>query len=226
MPNLAIIVPVLNEARNAEKLAERLGKLGDFEIIIVDGGSDDETVKILSRNRAYSMLSGPKGRAAQMNFGARHAHADVLLFLHADTALSDLHIKAALRAISQGADFGCFTLQIDSQNPLLLLAGRIISLRSRLLPSATGDQAIFFRRAFFERLGGYREIALCEDIDLMGRAKKNGRFVCVENAVRTSARRWEQRGILRTILLMWMLRLGCHLGCDPATLKRLYQDVR
>src|SRR5439155_23484065 len=104
---------------------------------------------------------------------------------------------------------------------------RIITLRSRLMPSASGDQAIFVSRAAFEEIGGYRELALCEDLDLVARLRRRGRFVCLGGYAETSARRWERHGIGRTIALMWALRLGWHLGVPPETLGRLYrQDVR
>jgi hypothetical protein len=115
---------------------------------------------------------------------------------------------------------------LDASDPRLCLVAQLISLRSRLIVSATGDQAIFMRRSLFNKLGGYREIALCEDLDLIRRARGRGRFVCIDCPVQTSARRWQGRGILRTILLMWALRLGCHAGIDPAVLRRLYEDAR
>jgi rSAM/selenodomain-associated transferase 2 len=237
LPSLSIIVPVLNESRHAEALKARLATLAKHDVLVVDGGSRDDTLKRLgdgdsaaSAGRdakvSYRLLRGPRGRAAQMNRGARQSHSDALLFLHADTGFSPAHARAAQRAISSGVDFGCFTLRIASRDPRLTLAGRIISLRSRLIPSATGDQAIFMRRALFERLDGYRELPLCEDLDLIGRARHHGRFACIDPPVTTSARRWEQRGVNHTILLMWLLRLGFHAGCAPATLKRLYEDVR
>ncbi len=236
LPTLAVVVPVLNEAGAAQSLAQRLSQLSDFQIIVVDGGSIDQTVRLLGDTTlfsrllrhagGYKVLRGGGGRGAQMNQGARSCKADVLVFLHADTSFTPQHARAAQRAVAGGADFGCFTLRIDSENPWLLLVGRLVSLRSRLLPSATGDQAIFIRRRLFERLGGYREIPLCEDIDLISRAQARGRFVCINKSVCTSARRWQQHGVLRTILLMWLLRLGFHLGVHPATLKRLYEDVR
>jgi rSAM/selenodomain-associated transferase 2 len=224
LPSLSIIVPVLNESRDAPALAQRLSALSQHHIVIVDGGSRDDTAQLLSR--AARVVSGPRGRAAQMNHGARDCVSDVLVFLHADTGFSPQHAHAAQQTIARGADFGCFTLRIDSRDPRLRLAGHAISLRSRLMSSATGDQVIFMRRSLFEVLGGYREIALCEDLDLVARARQRGRFFCVNREVSTSARRWEQRGITRTILLVWILRLGCHAGIDPARLRKFYEDVR
>lgn len=224
LPSLSIIVPVLNESRGAAALAQRLSALSHHHVIIVDGGSSDGTAQRLADTAR--VISGPRGRAAQMNHGARECVSDMLVFLHADTGFSPQHARAAQHAIAEGADFGCFTLHIDSRDPRLRLASGAISLRSRLMPSATGDQVIFMRRSLFEALSGYREIALCEDIDLIARARHHGRFTCVNLPVLTSARRWEGRGIVRTILLMWLLRLGCHAGIDPARLRKFYEDVR
>lgn len=225
LPSIAIVVPVLNEAASVEKLGDRLRSLGPHQTLIVDGGSRDDTVPKL-RAAGFSVLESPRGRAQQMNAGAAHCGSDVLLFLHADTTFSARHVQAAQQAIASGFDFGCFGVCIDSNDPVLRLVGNLITLRSRLIVSATGDQAIFMRRSLFASLGGYRELALCEDLDLIQRARGRGRFVCVKRSVRTSARRWQQRGVFRTILLMWALRIGCHAGIDPAALRRLYEDAR
>jgi len=231
---------VFNEARVAPALAERLSALVEIatEIAVIDGGSSDDTVQILqdvrrwprlhAEPRRFRVARGPKGRAVQMNSGARGCQADVLVFLHADTEFSPAHCRAIQAAAARGVDFGCFALSIASPDPRLQLASWLITLRSRLMPSATGDQAIFMRRPLFEQLHGYRDLALCEDLDLIkrARARGRGRYACLEPAVATSPRRWEQGGVWRTILLMWLLRLGCHAGIDPLTLKRVYQDIR
>lgn len=225
LPSIDIVVPVLNEAASVDTLGARLRGLASNETVIVDGGSRDDTVAKL-RAGGFTVVESPRGRAQQMNAGAAHGRSDVLLFLHADTTFSVEHVRAAQRTIAAGADFGCFGVCIDSNDPVLRLVGSLITLRSRMIVSATGDQAIFMRRSLFSSLGGYREIALCEDLDLIHRARGRGRFVCVNRSVRTSARRWQQRGVFRTILLMWALRIGCHAGVDPAALRRLYEDAR
>jgi rSAM/selenodomain-associated transferase 2 len=161
-----------------------------------------------------------------MNAGARATHAPVLLFLHADTHLPPRALPSVAGAIAAGAVGGCFRLRFDSRDLLLDLAAHIISWRSRLMPSATGDQAIFVRRDHFERIGGYREQPLCEDLDLVARLCRLGRFVCLDAAVETSARRWQRHGVMHTIALMWTLRLLWHLGVDPQTLSRWYEDAR
>jgi rSAM/selenodomain-associated transferase 2 len=220
---VSVIVPVLNEARLAGELA---GRLRDLDAVVVDGGSRDDTRAQLER-LGVRVIEAPRGRARQMNAGARLAGGGILLFLHADTRLPEHAIESVERAIRRGAVGGCFRLRIDSQDVRLRLAARIITWRSLLRPSASGDQAIFVSRDAFERIGGYREIDLCEDLDLVERLSRLGRFVCVDGYASTSARRWETHGIGRTIALMWALRLGWHLGVPPATLGRLYgPDVR
>jgi rSAM/selenodomain-associated transferase 2 len=232
-PRVALIVPVLDEARRAAALADELGRLAArAEVVIVDGGSRDGTPAELARALANSggprpqLLHAARGRAAQMNAGARATLAPILLFLHADTRLPPRALDDVERAVAGGADAGCFRVRIESRDPRLKLAARIINLRSRLLPSATGDQAIFVRRELFERLGGYRELPLFEDMDLVARLGRAGRFVCLGGEVATSARRWQQHGVNRTIALMWTLRLLWHLGADPAALARWYRDAR
>jgi rSAM/selenodomain-associated transferase 2 len=227
VPEIAVVIPVLNEARLVPHLEAQLAPLaGRAEIALVDGGSNDGTVEAL-RRRGFEVLSAPRGRARQMNAGARATHAPVLLFLHADTRLPACALDAATRTVREGAVGGCFKLRIVSADPRLRLAASLINLRSRLMPSASGDQAIFVERAAFERVGGFGDLALCEDLDLVGRLRTLGRFALVEEHVETSARRWEQNGVARTIALMWALRLGYHLGIDPRTLHRLYgHDVR
>jgi rSAM/selenodomain-associated transferase 2 len=228
--DVALIVPVLNEARLCGQLAVELGRLAPrAEVIVVDGGSQDgtrETLAAAAPRAGFRLLDGPRGRATQMNAGAAAAQAPVLLFLHADTRLPDDAFTAVRRVLDDGAVGGCFRLRIASADPRLRLAASIINLRSRFLPSASGDQAIFCRRDAFERLGGFRPLALCEDLDLVTRLGQAGRFGLCNAAVETSARRWQRGGVNRTIALMWALRLGYHLGVAPSTLQRFYGDAR
>lgn len=227
---VALVVPVLDEARELPALASELAALAPrCEIVVVDGGSGDGTRERLERHAAeagYRVLAAPRGRARQMNAGARATRAPVLLFAHADTRLPPGAIDEAARAIDGGATFGCFRLRIAAADPRLRLAARLITLRSRLLPSATGDQAIFVARDAFDRIGGYRDLALCEDLDLIARLRPLGRFALADGAVTTSARRWARHGVGRTIATMWMLRLGYHLGVPPESLARLYPPAR
>jgi rSAM/selenodomain-associated transferase 2 len=233
---IAVIVPVLNEARLLPALGRELLRAAErCDVVIVDGGSSDgsrleltalERPRCPARGTGLRVLDSARGRARQMNLGARATSAPILLFLHADTRLPAHGFDAVEGAIACGAVAGCFHLRIASADLRLRLAAQIINLRSRIIGSATGDQAIFVRREIFECIGGYRELALCEDLDLVRRLRAHGPFLVVDDEVETSARRWERHGVARTIGLMWMLRLGYHLGVDPAQLSRLYDEAR
>jgi rSAM/selenodomain-associated transferase 2 len=170
------------------------------------------------------VVAAPRGRARQQNAGAAAATGDVLLFLHADTRLppdADARIAAALAA--PGACWGRFDVRLTGRAPLLRLVERLISLRSRLTGIATGDQAIFVRRDTFQAIGGFPDQPLMEDVALSRALRRIARPACLREAVLTSSRRWETRGIWRTIVLMWRLRLAYALGADPAELARRYR---
>jgi rSAM/selenodomain-associated transferase 2 len=227
MPALSIIVPVLDEETG---IVAALDALADYrrhghEVIVVDGGSGDRTAE-LARPLADIVLAAPRGRAAQMNAGAARASGDILVFLHADTRLppaSDCLIVEGLRRSRRV--WGRFDVAIAGTNPMLHVVAAMMNLRSRASGIATGDQAIFATRAAFAEGGGYSDIPLMEDIALSRRLKRMGRPLCVTECVTTSGRRWEQRGIVRTILLMWRLRLAYFLGAEPAALARRYGYV-
>ncbi len=221
---LSIIVPVLNEGERLRGAINALRPLrvNGHEVIVVDGGSSDETPVIAAR-LADRFLSSARGRAIQMNAGAQAASGDVLLFLHADTLLppgADRLIADGLR--DSGRGWGRFDVRLADRHPLLRLVALMMNLRSRLSGIMTGDQAIFVRRDWFERIGGFPGIALMEDIALSKRLKREGPPLCLRAKVVTSSRRWRERGILRTMLLMWRLRLAWFLGADPDHLARRY----
>ena len=224
MSKLSIIVPVLNEG---EGIAAALDALSDLrslgsEVIVVDGGSRDATIQ-RARLRADRVIAAPRGRASQMNAGAAKARGDVLLFLHADTRLPRAAEHVILDGLARsGRVWGRFNVKIEGRSPLLLIVGWLMDVRSRLTGIATGDQAIFVRRDAFESVGGFVEIPLMEDIALSKRLKRVSRPLCVRERVVSSGRRWEQNGVLATILLMWRLRLAFFLGADPKELARQY----
>ncbi len=224
MSRIAIILPVLNEeARIADCLTLLQPLRGrDCELIVVDGGSGDRTVA-LAESLADRVILSPKGRAAQMNAGARQANGDILWFLHADS-LPPVDAVARIQAALARPDrcWGRFDVRLSGRHPLLRVVEALMNLRSRLTGIATGDQGIFVRRNLFERVGGYPLIALMEDIALSRLLKRQGRPVCLRQRLTTSSRRWEQNGILRTILLMWRLRLAYFFGADPNQLARIY----
>jgi rSAM/selenodomain-associated transferase 2 len=221
---LSVVIPTLNEAANlARLLPDLLAGEPDVEIVVADGGSDDGSSSVVGRWTAVRWMAGRRGRARQMNAGARATTGEVVLFLHADTRLPDGARAAIEAALTDPAVVGGrFDVRLDSPRPLLALVGWMMNQRSRLSGISTGDQAIFVRREVFEEIGGYADIPLMEDIDLTRRLKRRGRLAALRLRVTTSARKWEQEGAVRTIVLMWTLRLLYALGMSPARLHRWY----
>jgi len=222
-PRLGIVAPVLDEAATLAPWLDALQPLRrrGATLVIVDGGSRDATPDI-ARAQADLVLAAPRGRAAQMNAGAAAAHADVLLFLHADTRLPEDADALVLAAVARGRGWGRFDVRIDTRRPLLRVVARAMNARSRLTGIATGDQALFVRRDLFDAVGGFPEIPLMEDIAMSRTLKRHGRPACLRATVVTSARRWDRHGAWKTILLMWRLRAAYFLGADPARLALRY----
>ncbi len=229
---LTIVVPVLNEAATLEIRLEALQPLRTrgARVVVADGGSTDGTVALASKHVNLALVS-PRGRGAQMNAGAAAsrslvanapATADTLLFLHADTALPEQADQWIQQALQGGAVWGRFDVRIDSPRPVFRLIETLMNLRSRWSGVATGDQAVFVRRTAFEAVGGFEDIALMEDIALSRALLRLSRPVCLRQRVTTSARRWEQQGVWRTVLLMWRLRAAYFFGADPARLALQY----
>jgi rSAM/selenodomain-associated transferase 2 len=224
MSKLSIIVPALNEGDAITWALDALANLRALgaEVIIVDGGSQDATVQ-RARLRADRVISAPRGRALQMNAGAAKASGDVLLFLHADTRLPSDADHVVLNGMDRsGRSWGRFDVSIEGRHPLLTVVAWLMRLRSRLSGIATGDQAIFVRRDAFHSVGGFPEIPLMEDVALCKRLKRLGRPLCLRQRVITSGRRWEENGVLSTIMLMWRLRIAYLFGADPKALARRY----
>jgi rSAM/selenodomain-associated transferase 2 len=226
--SLSIIVPCLNEADRIAGTLRALQPLRDrgAELILVDGGSSDDSAA-LAAPLANQVLSAPPGRASQMNAGAAVAHGRVLLFLHADCMLppdADRLILDDLAA--SGKCWGRFDVKLNDARSLLMLVAFAMNWRSRLTGIATGDQGMFVTRELFGAAGGFPEIPLMEDVALSKTLKTHGAPLCLHARVTTSARRWEEHGALRTIVLMWRLRLGYFLGADPADLALRYDEFR
>ncbi|HKY08771.1 MAG TPA: TIGR04283 family arsenosugar biosynthesis glycosyltransferase [Candidatus Binatia bacterium] len=224
--NISVIIPVLNEEKTIAATLRELVALHPYEIIVVDGGSADKTLDIC-QDTGVQVLSSTRGRARQMNAGARHAGGDVLLFLHADTRLPKsawADIGAALA--EAGCAGGRFDVELEGDHWMLKIVAALINWRSRATKVGTGDQAIFVRREVFQRLGGYPEIDLMEDIALCSALKGSGRVACLRSRVVTSGRRWERDGLWRTIIRMWTLKLLYFAGVPPARLRQYYADTR
>lgn len=223
---LSIIVPALNEAA---QIVATLGPLQPLrarghEILVVDGGSNDGTQEC-ARPFCERVLDAPRGRARQMNAGVQAARGDVLWFLHADTRASLQAIDALLAALAQPqCAWGRFDVHLSGTHPLLRIVEQMMNLRSRWTGIATGDQGIFVRRDLFERVDGYQDIPLMEDIALSRRLKREATPVCLRERLVTSSRRWEQNGVVRTILLMWRLRFAYWCGVSPDRLAAHYRQ--
>jgi rSAM/selenodomain-associated transferase 2 len=221
---LAIVIPALNEAENLSSLLPDLARgCPGAEIVVVDGGSRDDTAAVVARQPGPRLLASARGRAIQMNHGARATGGDTLLFLHADTRLPDGAARAIERTLAEpGVVGGRFDVRFDNGRPLFRMIAWFMNTRSRASSICTGDQAIFVRRADFEAVGGYPDIPLMEDVELSRRLKRRGRLRALRLRVTTSARKWEREGPLRTIGLMWALRFLHSCGVAPSRLHRWY----
>jgi rSAM/selenodomain-associated transferase 2 len=221
---ISIVVPALNEAAGIAATLAALAPLraAGHEVLVVDGGSSDGTPARCA-GLADAVLAGPRGRARQMNAGAAQARGAVLLFLHADTRLPAGAAAAVQQAVAGGALWGRFDVHIDGRPRMLRVVAALMNLRSRWTGIATGDQAIFVQRAAFQAAGGFADQPLMEDIELSRRLRRVGPPACLRERVHTSGRRWEQRGVWRTIWLMWRLRWRYWRGASPEALARAYR---
>jgi rSAM/selenodomain-associated transferase 2 len=221
---ISVIVPVLNEAAGIVATLASLQAVRPLghEVVVVDGGSTDGTPQ-LAAPLADQVVSSAPGRAVQMNAGALATAGDSLLFLHADTRLPSGWPGLVSNAL-EARHWGRFDVALDSPRALLALVAFMMNARSRITGIATGDQAMFMTRAAFEAAGGFPNLALMEDVALSGRLRKIGPPACISNKATTSARRWERYGVLRTIMLMWRLRLLYFFGADTKRLARIYSQ--
>lgn len=222
---LSIIIPTLNEEQNIAATLQPLQAMRrrGHEVIVIDGGSSDTTVACATPF-ADVILHSQAGRARQMNVGADQARGEVLWFIHADTVVPEMCDELLLQSLQGSkAVWGRFDVRLSGRHPLLKLIATLMNLRSCLSGIATGDQGIFVQRQAFMALKGYPEQPLMEDVALSARLKPLSKPLCIKTPITTSSRRWENRGILRTVLLMWRLRLLYALGADPAHLARLYR---
>ncbi len=227
-PRLSIIIPVLNEARSLQAHLPLLqsARAAGHELILVDGGSTDDG-PALAAPLVDKLVRSPAGRAAQMNAGAAQASGDVLLFLHVDTRLPEGAITLLQQAFVQPAvQWGRFDVQLSGTQPAFRVIETMINLRSRVSGVATGDQALFLRAGLFHAIGGFPAIPLMEDVAITKTLRRLSRPLCLRERVTTSSRRWEQHGIVRTVLLMWWLRLLYVCGVSPARLRDMYSKKK
>jgi rSAM/selenodomain-associated transferase 2 len=233
---ISAIIPTLNEERIIMATLAHTAALGFDELIVVDGGSLDQTPVLVEsyRRRTQSpaqspvrLVTAPCGRARQMNEGAKASGGEILLFLHADTQLpDDANTMIQTTLANQGIVGGRFDVRFDHPSKWGIIISRMMNWRSRLSGIATGDQALFVRRHIFEQIGGFADMPLMEDIDFSRRLKRKGATAALTATVTTSFRRWEQHGPLRTILLMWTLRFLYWIGISPSHIVEWYKAVR
>jgi rSAM/selenodomain-associated transferase 2 len=219
---LSIVIPALDEAAALPLLLADLQPLraAGHELIVVDGGSSDRTVE-LALPLSDRVVSSARGRAAQMNTGAAQSSGSILVFLHADTRI-DTRAREALEQLDSGDGWGFFRVCLRGRSKMLPLVAWLMAVRSRWSGIATGDQGLFVSRALFDAVGGFPPQPLMEDIEICRRLRARATPRALPLAIESSGRRWDRDGAIRTILLMWWLRLRYFLGADPRALARVY----
>jgi len=224
--HISIVIPTLNEECTLPRLLESLKGTSECEIILVDGGSTDKTL-LLAKKANCLTISAPQGRGRQMNIGANAASGEILLFLHADTRLPENFLQLIINTLLQpNVSAGAFSLKIESDSKRLAMIAWFANLRSRCLSLPYGDQAIFTRRTTFLTAGGFPEIEIMEDFVFVQNLKKVGSITILKESVRTSARRWQNIGVLRTTIINQIIIFGFYLGVQPAKLSYFYRRMR
>ncbi|MCC0178333.1 TIGR04283 family arsenosugar biosynthesis glycosyltransferase [Waterburya agarophytonicola K14] len=221
---ISIIIPVLNEAEIIQPTLAKLLSHGDLEIIVVDGGSKDNTVSI-ARSMGANTMTVSGGRSAQMNAGAKIAGGDILLFLHIDTKLPDRFMESIVETLQQPKVIaGAFELAIEGEDRSLRWVEMLVKVRSHLLSLPYGDQAIFITKQTFIDLGGFRDLPIMEDFELIQRLKRQGKIAIASDKVITSGRRWQKLGVWRTTLINQLIIIGYHLGISLHKLNHFYRS--
>ena len=223
MAKISIIIPVLNEAYTIKPTLAHLKNASNVEIIVVDGGSKDETIA-LAKSCGVQVISSGLGRATQMNLGATVATGDILLFLHADTRIPPNFDTLIRQALPGNFIAGAFELKIDANLRGIRLIEKMVNLRSHLFSLPYGDQAIFICSKVFHEIGGFPDLPIMEDFELMRQLKRLGKIEIIPQAVITSGRRWQKLGIIKTTLINQLMIIGYFLGVSPAQLARWYRN--
>lgn len=224
-PEIAVIIPTLNEGKNIGRLLKRLVQIPGLEIIVSDGGSRDPTLHV-ARQFPVTLVNSAPGRGRQLNAGAKQAHAEILFFLHADSAVEERAFSDIRQAISRGFLWGCCTLRFDEQTPFFRAVALASNLRSRLLSSCYGDQGIFCRKDVFWAEGGFPDTVFLEDLEFSRRLRRRCRACVVPAQITTSTRRFRGRGRLRTIVKMQVVKALYRLGTSPERLANFYGSGR
>ena len=227
-PPIAIVMPCLNEVeavRSSLPLALEHARGHGGEVVVSDGGSEDGTAEV-ARQLGARVVVGPPGRGQQLNLGAAATEARILLFLHADTRLPEAAVEEICQAVAHGADGGAFQVRFDDPRATMRLGAQLINLRTRWTRTPLGDQGQFVTRDAFDRLQGFRDWPILEDLDFARRLNRTGKLTVIQSKVTTGARRFNQRGVVRTIATNWLIWALFFLGVSPAKLARLYRPVR
>ncbi|MDJ0596952.1 MAG: TIGR04283 family arsenosugar biosynthesis glycosyltransferase [Pleurocapsa sp. MO_226.B13] len=221
---ISIIIPVLNEAAIIKSTLDRLQDNANLEVIVVDGGSQDNTV-IIVREMGVKVITASGGRSAQMNAGAKIAQGDILLFLHGDSKLPPEFFSLTLKTLKQPkAIAGAFELAIEGEARSLRWIELLVKMRSHLFSLPYGDQGIFITKQAFAEVGGFPNLPIMEDFELIQRLKKKGNIAIAPAAVTTSGRRWQKLGVWKTTLINQLIIAGYYLGISPTKLSKFYRQ--
>lgn len=227
---ISVIIPVYREEKTIQHTLAHLSLIPPMdskEIIIVDGEPNGNTIQSISQHFDVIKIIGEKGRSTQMNKGAAFASGDILLFLHADTRLPKNAFNSIIvTSMPKRVGAGAFQLGIDAEGACFRLIETTVRIRTHLTQTAYGDQAIFVKRKCFNEIGGYPDIPIMEDVELIRKIKKTGKKISILPAsVKTSARRWKTEGVVYCTLRNWLLFLLYSSGVHPSKLARLYPHI-